>query len=142
MPAEKSSLLLFYLFADSSVKIFGAKFGLLSSIKLAKPLPTTALKASVFEVILVCIFSAFGLGTERYGISLYSFRIRENAGKMRTRITLNTETFYAVNVNALLSFTGLITKSQSLALQHQCKNTLTVFLIIVKCGFIFYSTKR
>ena len=70
MPAEKSSLLLFYLFADSSVKIFGAKFGLLSFIKLAKPFPTTALKASVFEVILVCIFSTF-------------FRIRTGYGEIR-----------------------------------------------------------
>ena len=37
-------------------------------------------------------FCAFGLNTER---SPYSVRMRENAGKMRTRITPNTETFYA-----------------------------------------------
>ena len=37
-------------------------------------------------------FPAFGLNTERY----YSVRMRENAGKMRTRITPNTDTFYAV----------------------------------------------
>ena len=31
-----------------------------------------------------------------YSISPYSVRILENAGKMQTRITPNTETFYAV----------------------------------------------
>ena len=34
---------------------------------------------------------AFGLNTERY--SPYSFRMRENAEKIRTRITPNTDTF-------------------------------------------------
>ena len=41
-------------------------------------------------------FPAFGLNMERYGVS---FRIWENAGKMRTRITPNTDTFYAVYVS-------------------------------------------
>ena len=40
-------------------------------------------------------FPAFGLNTERYCISPYSVRMRENAGKMRTRITPNTDSFYA-----------------------------------------------
>ena len=40
-------------------------------------------------------FPAFGLNTERYGVSL---RIQFKCGKMRTRITLNTDTFYAVNL--------------------------------------------
>ena len=31
-----------------------------------------------------------------YVFSLYSVRMRKNAGKMRTRITPNTDTFYAV----------------------------------------------
>ena len=38
-------------------------------------------------------FSAFGLNTERYSLSL---RIQSECGKMRTRITPNTDTFYAV----------------------------------------------
>ena len=35
----------------------------------------------------------FGLNTERYGVSV---RIQSEYGKMRTRITPNTDTFYAV----------------------------------------------
>ena len=38
-------------------------------------------------------FLPFGLNTERYGVSL---RIQSNYGKMRTRITPNTYTFYDV----------------------------------------------
>ena len=39
-------------------------------------------------------FPLFGLNKERYGVSL---RIQSECGKMRTRITPNTDTFYAVN---------------------------------------------
>ena len=38
-------------------------------------------------------FPAFGLNTERYSVSL---GIRSECGKMRTRITPNTDTFYTV----------------------------------------------
>ena len=38
-------------------------------------------------------FPAFGLNTERYSVSL---RIQSECGKMRTRITPNTDTFHAV----------------------------------------------
>ena len=38
-------------------------------------------------------FPAFGLNTESYSVSL---RIQSECGKMRTRITPNTDTFYAV----------------------------------------------
>ena len=38
-------------------------------------------------------FPAFGLNTERYGISL---RIQSECGKMRTRITPNMDTFHTV----------------------------------------------
>ena len=38
-------------------------------------------------------FPTFGLNTERYGVSL---RIQSKYGKIRTRITPNTDTFYAV----------------------------------------------
>ena len=44
-------------------------------------------------------FSAFGLNTERYSVSLrytISLRIQSKCGKIRTRITPNTSTFYAV----------------------------------------------
>ena len=34
----------------------------------------------------------------------YSVRMRENAGKMRTRVTPNTDTFYPVYVNSSWSF--------------------------------------
>ena len=40
-------------------------------------------------------FWAFGLNTERYGVSL---RIQFECGKMRTRITPNTDTFYGVDL--------------------------------------------
>ena len=36
-------------------------------------------------------FPAFGLNTERYGVSL---RIQSECGKLRTRITPNMDTFY------------------------------------------------
>ena len=65
----------------------------------------TAWKVSVFGVILVRIFPhfpAFGLNTERYvRISSYSVRMRKNVGKMWTRITPNTVSFYAVLVTRL-----------------------------------------
>ena len=38
-------------------------------------------------------FPAFGLNTERYGVSLC---IQSECGKMRTRITPNTDTFHAM----------------------------------------------
>ena len=60
---------------------------------------------SVFGVILVPIFPTFSLIRTEYGemrIYPYSVRMRENAGKMRTRITPNMDTFYAViNINSI-----------------------------------------
>ena len=44
-------------------------------------------------------FPAFGLNTEIY--SPYSVRMRENAGKMRTRINPNTDTLRCDNEEAL-----------------------------------------
>ena len=61
---------------------------------------TTAWKVPVFVVIMVCIFSAFPCIWTEYGelrISPYSVRMYENAGKMQTRITPSTDTFYAVH---------------------------------------------
>ena len=55
-------------------------------------------KVFVFGVILVRIFLAFSRIWTEYGeilrISAYSVRMRENVGKIQTRITLNTSTFY------------------------------------------------
>ena len=63
----------------------------------------TAQKVSVFGVILVHIFPTFSCIRTEYReilrilrISLYSVQMREIAGKMQTRVTLNTGTFYAV----------------------------------------------
>ena len=42
-------------------------------------------------------FSAFGLTTERYRVSL---RIQSECVKLRTRITPNTDTFYAVTLQS------------------------------------------
>ena len=41
-------------------------------------------------------FPAFGLNTETYGVSL---RIQAECGKMRTRITPNTDTFCAAHIS-------------------------------------------
>ena len=38
-------------------------------------------------------FPAFGLNTERYGVSL---RVQSKCGKIRTRVTANVDTFYVV----------------------------------------------
>ena len=55
---------------------------------------------------MVQIFPAFSRIRTDYGeirsISLYSVQMRENTGNMRTRITPNTDTFYAVT---LIAFT-------------------------------------
>ena len=60
----------------------------------------------VFGIILVHIFPVFFRIRTEFGeilrISLYSVPMRENAGKMRTRITPNKDTFCAVliwNIN-------------------------------------------
>ena len=49
---------------------------------------------------MVRIFSAFSRIRTEYeeirSISTYPVQVWENAGKMRTRITLNTDSFYAV----------------------------------------------
>ena len=40
-------------------------------------------------------FSVFGLNTERYGVS---FRVQPECGRIRTKITSNTDTFHAVAI--------------------------------------------
>ena len=48
-------------------------------------------------------FPSFGQNTERYGVS---HRIQSECGKIRTRITPNTDTFHAVN-NSFISLKKL-----------------------------------
>ena len=66
----------------------------------------SALKVSVFGVILVSIFPAFSRIQTEYGeiicIFPFSVQMRENEEKMRTRITRNTDTFYAVCIQTLM----------------------------------------
>ena len=53
-------------------------------------------------IILVHVFPAFSCIWTEYGevfrISPHSVQMRENAGRMRTRITPNTNTFYEVKI--------------------------------------------
>ena len=49
-------------------------------------------------------FTAFGLNTERHEVSL---RIQSECGKIRTRITLNTDTFYVVMAVVLCNLSVL-----------------------------------
>ena len=51
---------------------------------------------AVKENFFSCIRTEYG---EIWSISPYSVRIRENAGKMRIKITPNTSTFYAVGMD-------------------------------------------
>ena len=53
-------------------------------------------------------FSAFGLNTERYSVSL---RIQFECGKMRTRITPNTDTFYGVDLTQVKWYSISSTKN-------------------------------
>ena len=58
-------------------------------------------------------FPAFGLNTERYSVSLH---IHSECGKIRTRITSNTDTFYAVPTiqNSALHITRYRSASRTL----------------------------
>ena len=65
---------------------------------------------SVFRVILVRIFPAFSRIRTEYGEILcifpYSVRMRENEGKMQTRISPNTDTIYAVTTPQKLNWSS------------------------------------
>ena len=68
---------------------------------VSRPISKTSEKHCVKSVRILSYsgpyFPAFGLNTERYSISLC---IQSECGKMRTRITPNTDTFHAVKVAA------------------------------------------
>ena len=103
-------------------------------------------------------FPAFGLNTERYSVSL---RIQSKCGKIRTRITPNTDTFRAVNVtiiiitiiiNVIIKFSNSATNfkfrlnSKTMKLMHEnVQNMLTVWwltLIIAPCLYCWLWTKE
>ena len=67
---------------------------------------------AVFGVILVLIFPAFSSIRTEYGeilrVSPYSVQMRENVGKMRTRITPNTDTFYVVRIFRFLKYLRMV----------------------------------
>ena len=66
-------------------------------VTIDKISPSLRKKVSVFGVILVYVFPAFSRIRREYGEIPYSVRMRENAGKMRTRITPDMDNFYAVH---------------------------------------------
>ena len=87
-------------------------------------------------------FPSFGLNTERYSVSL---RIQSECGKIRTRITLSTDTFYAVEplfrwsklINFLEKFQGgrlvqceplLIFVKYIIGRSNKCTHTFSGFL--------------
>ena len=76
-------------------------------------------------------FPAFGLNTERYGLSI---RIQSKRGKMRTRITLNTDNFHAVlsilNQDLSILKFGLTVASNIAMLEdtEECRPNRRIFL--------------
>ena len=74
-------------------------------------------------------FSAFGLSTERYGVSL---PIQSKCGKIRTWITPNMDTFHAVIDSIKCTFSELI----------QNRNLAVLFLILNRTGYCRKSEAR
>ena len=75
-------------------------------------------------------FPAFGLNTERYEVSL---RIQSECGKIRTRITPNTDTFYAVMIPFLrdIYLWAFIVAINLMREKRQIKaNEIPVFLVL------------
>ena len=57
-------------------------------------------------------FPAFGLNTERYSVSL---RIQSECGKMRSRITPNTDTFY---IDKMAGYKSLLLASTNVSMRE------------------------
>ena len=53
-------------------------------------------KKCPYSKLFWSVFSTFGLNAQRYSVSL---RIQSECGKIRTRVTPNTDTFHAINLN-------------------------------------------
>ena len=74
-------------------------------------------------------FPAFGLDTERYSVSPH---IQSECGKMRTRITSNRDTFYAVEITVLLlqSFANIAYKFTKLRKMRNVSMETSIALIV------------
>ena len=90
-------------------------------------------------------FPAFGLNTERYGVSLC---IQSECGKMRTRIAPNMDTSYAANVKYLVSCSNhcLMDYRLKLMVDKPCMKNVkiqifygSIFLVFDTCGFLMVS---
>ena len=81
-------------------------------------------------------FPAFGINTERYSVSP---RSRSECGKMRTRITSNTDTFYAVKPFGILdneikySFFTTFMKTHCL---HQSNISFSFFDLVISNSYL------
>ena len=89
----------------------------------------TAQKLSIFGVILVRIFPPFSRIRAEYGeilpIFLYSVQMSENVGKVPTRITPNTDTFYVeliLNMEHLVSANDDVIKNCQILIQTKFYN--------------------
>ena len=79
-------------------------------------------------------FPTFGLNTERYGVSLYrvSLRTQFECGKMRTRITPNTDTFYTV---ILFSHGNMFFNDEVFSMRATAAD---IYNFVLKCLFKSY----
>ena len=68
-------------------------------------------------------FPAFGLNTQRYGVSL---RIQSECGKIRTRITPNTGIFHTVRVTEMILFASIKATWRCLE-DSSCRRRWTIF---------------
>ena len=84
-------ILVFWIFSD--LPIFADFFSLISISIIITFVVRPCVKGARIWNYSGPHFPAFGLNTERYSVSL---RIQSECGKIRTRITPNTDTFHAV----------------------------------------------
>ena len=75
-------------------------------------------------------FPAFGLNTDRYGVSL---RIQSKWEKIRTRITLNTDTFYAVTISTNFFSVRTFSSSTSCCFAYCFSGACSIFLWCFLC---------
>ena len=81
---------------NSKVTNYGMKQNKFLYIWLLKHITFTASKIVRIRSYSGPHFPVFGLNTERYSVS---FRIQSKCGKMPTRVTPNTDTFYALIIS-------------------------------------------
>ena len=90
---------------------------------------------SVFGVILVRIFPAFFRIRTEYGV----IRSIKNAGKMRTRITPNTDSFYTVLITKVRPYVG---KQKRVRDPISVEEKLAVTLLFLATGESYKSLKH